>query len=493
MGLTYQSTRGGEKEVTASMAILQGLAKDGGLFMPSCIPQLDVPLEKLASMTYQETAYEVMKLFLTDYTEAELKDCIARAYDSKFDTEEIAPLAKADGAYYLELYHGSTIAFKDMALSILPHLMTTAARKNHVDREIVILTATSGDTGKAALEGFKDVPGTRILVFYPRDGVSDVQRLQMVTQSGDNVGVCAVEGNFDDAQTGVKRIFSDKELAAELEQRGWFLSSANSINWGRLLPQIAYYFSSYCDFVNAGLILPGEPMNFCVPTGNFGNILAGWIAKQMGLPVERFLCASNENNVLTDFINSGVYDKRRAFHLTNSPSMDILVSSNLERLLYFMTGEAAKVAEWMAQLSEQGHYDVGEELLGRISADFSAGFCTDSGASVEIARVWVEHGYLMDTHTAVASAVLSAYRFATGDETPTAVVSTASPYKFCTSVLNALGVNSDAPGHELIRELERVTGTRAPTPLASLGEKAERFTDCTAPEGMKKVVEDFLS
>ncbi len=493
--MQYHSTRGLKENISAAEAIIRGLAPDGGLYVPDSFPHISTDeIEALCRLDYRERAARIMAPYLDDFTAGEIRTLCEQAYGANFDSEEIAPTRFIDETTaYLELWHGPTSAFKDMALQMLPRLLTASLRKRGVKPGVCILVATSGDTGKAALEGFADVPGTRILVFYPRDGVSDVQRLQMVTQSGDNVGVCAVEGNFDDAQTGVKRIFSDKELAAELEQRGWFLSSANSINWGRLLPQIAYYFSSYCDFVNAGLILPGEPMNFCVPTGNFGNILAGWIAKQMGLPVERFLCASNENNVLTDFINSGVYDKRRAFHLTNSPSMDILVSSNLERLLYFMTGDAAKVAGWMAQLSEQGHYDVGEELLGRISADFSAGFCTDSGASVEIARVWVEHGYLMDTHTAVASAVLSAYRFATGDETPTAVVSTASPYKFCTSVLNALGVNSNAPGHELIRELERVTGTRAPAPLASLGEKAERFTDCTAPEGMKKVVEDFLS
>ena len=318
MGLTYQSTRGGEKEVTASMAILQGLAKDGGLFMPSCIPQLDVPLEKLASMTYQETAYEVMKLFLTDYTEKELKDCIARAYDSKFDTEEIAPLAKADGAYYLELYHGSTIAFKDMALSILPHLMTTAARKNHVDREIVILTATSGDTGKAAMAGFADVPGTRIIVFYPKDGVSKVQELQMRTQKGDNTSVVAIHGNFDDAQTGVKKMFGDKDLEAELMGKGFQFSSANSINIGRLVPQIVYYVYAYAKLLEAGEIEKGENINVVVPTGNFGNILAAYFAKCMGLPVKTLVCASNDNKVLYDFFTTGIYDRKREFILTNS-------------------------------------------------------------------------------------------------------------------------------------------------------------------------------
>ena len=317
MGLTYQSTRGGEKEVTASMAILQGLAKDGGLFMPSCIPQLDVPLEKLASMTYQETAYEVMKLFLTDYTEKELKDCIARAYDSKFDTEEIAPLAKADGAYYLELYHGSTIAFKDMALSILPHLMTTAARKNHVDREIVILTATSGDTGKAAMAGFADVPGTRIIVFYPKDGVSKVQELQMRTQKGDNTSVVAIHGNFDDAQTGVKKMFNDKELGKELADKGFQFSSANSINIGRLVPQVVYYVYAYANLVKNGEIADGEKINVTVPTGNFGNILAAFYAKQMGLPIAKLICASNENKVLFDFFRTGVLRQKQRLYSDN--------------------------------------------------------------------------------------------------------------------------------------------------------------------------------
>ena len=493
--MKYFSTRGLDEKISAAEAIIRGLAPDGGLYVPESFPQISAEeLEELCRLDYRSRTRRIMKPFLTDFTDAELDELCACAYGANFDCAEIAPTRFIDErTAYLELWHGPTSAFKDMALQMLPRLLTTSLRKCGVSLGVCILVATSGDTGKAALEGFAGVPGTRILVFYPRDGVSDVQRLQMVTQEGDNVGVCAVEGNFDDAQAGVKRIFSDRALAAELEEKGWFLSSANSINWGRLLPQIAYYFSCYCDFVNAGVISPGEAINFCVPTGNFGNILAGWIAAKMGLPAGRFICASNENNVLTDFINTGVYDRRRAFRLTSSPSMDILVSSNLERLLYFMTGDAAKVAGWMARLNSEGCYDVGGELLAEIGACFSAGFCTDAGASAEIARVWAENGYLMDTHTAVASAVLSAYRVATGDDTPAAVVSTASPYKFCTSVLAALGVSSSAPGHELIHELERVTGTRAPAALAALGEKAERFTGCTAPEGMRRVVEDFLA
>ena len=315
----------------------------------------------------------------------------------------------------------------------------------------------------------------------------------MVTQTGENVGVCAVEGNFDDAQTGVKRIFGDRELAEKLSAKGWFLSSANSINWGRLLPQIAYYFSAYCDFVNFGRIKLGERVVFCVPTGNFGNILAGWMAKEMGLPVSRFVCASNANNVLTDFIETGVYDRRRPFHVTTSPSMDILVSSNLERLLYFLSKDAERVAGWMKQLSAEGRYDVGAELREAIERDFEAGYCDDEGTAAEIARVWRECGYLIDTHTAVASRVLGDYRARTGDETPAIVVSTASPYKFCDSVLRALGEQADAPGTELIGRLERVTGTKAPAPLANLAGRAVRFDGCVAPERQKQVVEDFLS
>ncbi len=493
--MKYFSTRGLNEKISAAEAIIRGLAPDGGLYVPETIPHVGTEeLERLCTLGYRERAASIMAPFLDEFSSDEIAQLCADAYNDNFDSSEIAPVRFIDETTgYLELWHGPTSAFKDMALQMLPRLLTASLKKCGVSLGVCILVATSGDTGKAALEGFADVPGTRIMVFYPRDGVSDVQRLQMVTQEGNNVGVCAVEGNFDDAQTGVKRIFSDRELAKELEERGWFLSSANSINWGRLLPQIAYYFSCYCDFVNAGIVPLGESMNFCVPTGNFGNILAGWIAKQMGLPVERFICASNENNVLTDFINTGVYDKRREFHMTNSPSMDILVSSNLERLLYFLTGDTGAVARWMGELSSEGHYDVGEEVLGKLKGDFSAGFCTGDGASAEISRVWAEHGYLIDTHTAVASAVLSAYRCGTGDETATAVVSTASPYKFCPSVLSALGVSSSEPGHELINRLERETGTTAPRALASLGSKSERFTGCTTPEGMRKVVEDFLA
>ena len=436
--MEYNSTRSTGLHISASEAIAMGLAPDGGLFVPNTLPPLDEKaLKELLPLSYGARAKRILKIYLPEYSPQELDRLVADSYGTNFDTAAVAPLRFTDGLTgYLELWHGPTSAFKDMALQMLPHLLTASLRKCGEERGVCILVATSGDTGKAALEGFADVPGTRILVFYPRDGVSDVQKLQMVTQTGNNVGVCAVEGNFDDAQTGVKRIFGDRELAERLSEKGWFLSSANSINWGRLLPQIVYYFSAYCDFVNSGRIKCGEPVNFCVPTGNFGNILAGWTAKEMGLPVTRFVCASNANNVLTDFIETGVYDRRRPFHLTSSPSMDILVSSNLERLLYFLSKDSERVAGWMKQLSEEGRYDVGTGLKALIRRDFEAGYCDDAGTAEEIARVWREYGYLIDTHTAVASRVLGDYRARTGDRTPAIVVSTASPYKFACDVYN---------------------------------------------------------
>ena len=493
--MEYNSTRSTGLHISASEAIAMGLAPDGGLFVPNTLPPLDEKaLKELLPLSYGARAKRILKIYLPEYSPQELDRLVADSYGTNFDTTAVAPLRFTDGLTgYLELWHGPTSAFKDMALQMLPHLLTASLRKCGEERGVCILVATSGDTGKAALEGFADVPGTRILVFYPRDGVSDVQKLQMVTQTGNNVGVCAVEGNFDDAQTGVKRIFGDRELAERLSEKGWFLSSANSINWGRLLPQIVYYFSAYCDFVNSGRIKCGEPVNFCVPTGNFGNILAGWMAKEMGLPVTRFVCASNANNVLTDFIETGVYDRRRPFHLTSSPSMDILVSSNLERLLYFLSKDSERVAGWMKQLSEEGRYDVGTGLKALIRRDFEAGYCDDAGTAEEIARVWREYGYLIDTHTAVASRVLGDYRARTGDRTPAIVVSTASPYKFCDSVLRALGEQTDAPGTELIGRLERVTGTTAPAPLSGLAGKKVRFDACVAPAEQKKVVEEFLA
>ena len=374
MNVTYQSTRSAATKVTASQAILKGLADDGGLFVPDQIPQLDVSLDQIAKMSYQETAYEVMKLFLTDFTEDELKSCINRAYDDKFDTKEIAPLVEKAGAYYLELFHGATIAFKDMALSILPHLLTTSAKKNHITNEIVILTATSGDTGKAALAGFADVEGTSIIVFYPKNGVSKIQERQMVTQKGANTKVVGITGNFDDAQSGVKAMFNNKELAAAMDAKGYQFSSANSINIGRLVPQVVYYVYAYTRLLGAGTVAEGEPVNFVVPTGNFGNILAAFYAKNMGIPVGKLICASNENKVLYDFFDTGIYDRNREFVLTSSPSMDILISSNLERLIYRIAGEdAAKTKEMMDALSADGKYTLTEEMKAQL-ADFVGGW-----------------------------------------------------------------------------------------------------------------------
>ena len=439
MQVLYKSTRGKEQAVTASMAILKGLSEDGGLFVPERIPQLDVPMDKLAQMTYQETAYEVMSRFLTDFTEEELKNCISKAYDSKFDTEKIAPLHEACGAYFLELFHGATIAFKDMALSILPHLMTTAAKKNHVKNEIVILTATSGDTGKAAMAGFADVPGTKIIVFYPKHGVSPIQEKQMVTQKGANTYVVGITGNFDDAQTAVKKMFNDHEMAAELDQAGFQFSSANSINIGRLVPQIVYYVYAYASLVRDGRIKDGQEINVVVPTGNFGNILAAFYAKQMGLPIHKLICASNENRVLYDFFRTGTYDRKRDFILTTSPSMDILISSNLERLIYRLTGEnAEKCAELMKSLSEGGEYTITEEMKAQLG-DFYGNFCSEEETANTISEIYKDSNYVIDTHTAVAAGVYKKYVSETDDHLPTVIASTASPYKFTRSVMDALG------------------------------------------------------
>ena len=439
MQVLYKSTRGKEQAVTASMAILKGLSEDGGLFVPERIPQLDVPMDKLAQMTYQETAYEVMSRFLTDFTEEELKNCISKAYDSKFDTEKIAPLHEACGAYFLELFHGATIAFKDMALSILPHLMTTAAKKNHVKNEIVILTATSGDTGKAAMAGFADVPGTKIIVFYPKHGVRPIQDKQLVTQKRAKKYFVGITGNFDDAQTAVKKMFNDHEMAAELDQAGFQFSSANSINIGRLVPQIVYYVYAYATLVRDGKIKDGQEINVVVPTGNFGNILAAYYAKQMGLPIHKLICASNENRVLYDFFRTGTYDRKRDFILTTSPSMDILISSNLERLIYRLTGEnAEKCAELMKSLSEGGEYTITEEMKAQLG-DFYGNFCSEEETANTISEIYKDSNYVIDTHTAVAAGVYKKYVSETDDHLPTVIASTASPYKFTRSVMDALG------------------------------------------------------
>ncbi len=493
MDLRYKSTRNSELKVSASEAILKGLSSDGGLFVPEKLPVLDVSMDALKDMTYQECAYEVMKQFLTDFTEEELKNCIEKAYDEKFDTEEIAPLAKVGDTYFLELFHGATIAFKDMALSILPHLMTTAAKKNHVENEIVILTATSGDTGKAALAGFADVEGTRIIVFYPKNGVSKVQELQMTTQKGSNVEVVAIHGNFDDAQSGVKAIFEDRELARELEEKGYQFSSANSINIGRLVPQVAYYVYAYAKLLANEEIVDGEEINVTVPTGNFGNILAAYYAKQMGVPIGKLVCASNENKVLFDFFETGTYDRNRKFVLTSSPSMDILVSSNLERLIYLITGEdAEKTKELMEGLKGNGSYSITDEMASKLR-DFEAGFATEEETSGCIRSVYDETGYVMDTHTAVAAYVCGQYQSRSGDARKCVVASTASPYKFAKSVMTAIDRKyGTAEDFALLEELRTASGVEMPQAIRDiLDAKVLHTLECDTGK-MRELVERLL-
>ncbi len=491
--IRYTSTRDANIEISASQAIIKGLSDDGGLFVPKEFPVLDTSLEELAGLDYRETAYRVMKLFLSDFTEEELRECINNAYDSKFDTPEIAPLMEAGGSYYLELFHGRTIAFKDMALSILPHLLITAAKKNDVHEEIVILTATSGDTGKAALAGFAGVRGTRIIVFFPKDGVSPVQKLQMVTQKGDNTFVVGVNGNFDDCQTGVKNIFNDRELAEKLKAQGFRFSSANSINIGRLIPQVVYYVYSYSRLVNSGRIKAGEKIDFCVPTGNFGNILAGYYAKLIGLPVNKLICASNENKVLFDFFESGVYDRNRKFILTSSPSMDILISSNLERLIYHIAGDDAKVnAEYMKELAETGKYTIEDDMRGRL-VDF-LGFYADEGeTAARIKALYEDCGYIIDTHTAVASAAYDKYYRSYSPKVPAVIVSTASPYKFSRSVMTAIDKANESKGDfELIDEMSALSGVDIPAAIEEIRNAEIRHkTECRTDE-MRSQVEGFL-
>ena len=469
MDLMYKSTRNNEERVTASEAILKGLANDGGLYAPEQIPSLKVSLEDLTKMSYQEIAYVVMKEFLTDFTEEELKHCINSAYDKKFDIPEIAAMHEADGAHFLELFHGATIAFKDMALSILPYLLTTSAKKNHVKNEIVILTATSGDTGKAALAGFQDVPGTKIIVFYPKSGVSPIQEKQMVTQRGENTYVVGIHGNFDDAQTGVKNMFNDKELAKVMDEAGYQFSSANSINIGRLVPQIVYYVYAYAQLVKKGTLKAGEEMNVVVPTGNFGNILASYYAKQMGLPIKKFICASNENKVLFDFFETGCYDRNREFILTTSPSMDILISSNLERLIYKIAGnDAKKNAAFMEQLKGEGKYTITEEMKAALS-EFVGGYATEKETAEVIAKIYKQDDYIIDTHTAVAAHVYEQYVADTKDTTPTVIASTASPYKFTRSVMDAIDPAYDVKtDFELVDELNRLSKVAVPQAIEDI-------------------------
>lgn len=492
MTLVYQSTRDANNTVTASQAILQGLATDGGLFTPISYPQVELDFTKLKDASYQEVAKLILSAFLDDFTDQELDNCINNAYDSKFDTPEIAPLVKLNGQYNLELFHGSTIAFKDMALSILPHLMTIAAKKHGLKNKIVILTATSGDTGKAAMAGFADVPGTEIIVFYPKDGVSKVQELQMTTQTGDNTHVVAIEGNFDDAQTNVKRMFNDAALRERLAAHKLQFSSANSMNIGRLVPQIVYYVYAYAQLVKAGQIQAGEAVNFAVPTGNFGNILAAYYAKQIGLPVGKLICASNENNVLTDFFKTQVYDKKRSFKVTSSPSMDILVSSNLERLIFHLLGNSAeKTADLMKSLNQHGQYEL-TDFDPAILELFAAEYATEVETASEIKRVYEASDYIEDPHTAVASAVYQKYRTATGDETKTVIASTASPYKFPVVAVEAVTGQTGLSDFEALAKLHELSGVAVPPAVDGLENAQVRHKTTVAADQMQAAVESYL-
>ncbi len=489
----YKSTRNSNVKITSAEAITQGISSDGGLFVPESIPSISFEeIEKLSKMSYADRAFEVFRKYLTDFTDAEIHYCTDNAYSTKnFDTENIAEIAHLfDGTYMLELWHGPTCAFKDMALQILPYFLTTSAKKINLDKKIVILVATSGDTGKAALEGFKDVEGTQILVFYPEQGVSPMQKRQMTTQEGGNVGVCAIKGNFDDCQNGVKAIFTDNTVKAELDKNSMMFSSANSINWGRLVPQIVYYVSSYASLVADGEIKMGDNINVVVPTGNFGNILAAYYAKHMGVPIAKLICASNINNVLTDFINTGVYDRNRQFHATCSPSMDILISSNLERLLYLLTGENdSQIKEWFGQLAETGKYEVTDDVKKVIKSEFYAGFCDDDDTKKTIHDIYAKYSYTCDTHTAVAVKVYQDYKNETGDTTKTVIASTASPYKFSASVLEAVeGKKSSLDEYDMIDRLNELSKLDVPASLASLKTKERRFNDSIEKSDMKDYV-----
>lgn len=489
----YNSTRNSNVKVSSAEAITQGISVDGGLFVPESIPELSLDeIKAVGEMKYADRAAFVFSKYLTDFTDAEIHYCTDNAYSTKnFETESIAELAHLfDGTYMLELWHGPTCAFKDMALQILPYFLTTSAKKINLDKKIVILVATSGDTGKAALEGFKDVEGTSILVFYPEDGVSPMQKRQMKTQEGENVGVCAIKGNFDDCQNGVKAIFTNEEVKAQLDANGLMFSSANSINWGRLVPQIVYYISSYAELVKDGEIALGEKINIVVPTGNFGNILAAYYAKHMGVPVNKLICASNVNNVLTDFINTGVYDRNRQFYATVSPSMDILISSNLERLLYLMTDKNdAVIREWFGKLSSEGKYEVSDDVKVKLQEEFCAGFCDDAQTKEAIHAVYEKYSYTCDTHTAVALKVYNDYKAATGDTTKTVIASTASPYKFSAAVLEALeGKTSDIDEYDKVDRIAELSKIPVPSALADLKNKPERFNDVIDKADQKNYV-----
>ncbi len=491
--MNYISTRGNNQKMTSAQAIIAGLADDGGLFVPDELPQVDMEFIKgLTKLSYQERAARVLGCFLTDYTDEEIKGCVERAYGGgKFDDAAVAPLNIMEDVSVLELWHGPTSAFKDMALQLLPQLLSTALKKTGEKNQVLILVATSGDTGKAALEGFRDVEQTKIIVFYPENGVSRIQKLQMVTQQGENVAVTAVKGNFDDAQSGVKAIFSDREFNAKLNEAGVSLSSANSINWGRLVPQIVYYFSAYADLLKAGVIRAGDEISFTVPTGNFGDILAGYYALRMGLPVKKLICASNTNNVLTDFLTTGVYDRNRDFFKTISPSMDILISSNLERLLYHVTNDATQVAEWMKSLAETGRYDVGADVLAKIQATFGCDWADDQKTMETINAVYDERKYIADTHTAVAWDSAHKYMLQ-GNAEPMVVVSTASPYKFNESVLTALGEAIEGMDEfQLLDKLQSMNSFKIPAGLAALKNAEVRHGNVVEKTAMPQAVAAF--
>ena len=491
--MNFISTRDKSDVVTPSKGILKGLADNSGLYVPETIPKLDISMDALSKMSYRDVAYEVMKLYFTDFTEDELRECINNAYDSKFDTKEIAPIVKKDNAYFLELFHGATIAFKDMALSILPHLMITSARKNDVDDDIVILTATSGDTGKAALAGFSGVKGTKIVVFYPDGGVSRIQELQMVTTKGDNTKVVAVNGNFDDAQTGVKKIFTDKVLAAKIGEKGYRFSSANSINIGRLVPQVAYYVYTYAQLVARGEISNGDLINVCVPTGNFGNILAAYYAKNMGVPIAKLICASNENKVLYDFFETGIYNKNREFVLTNSPSMDILISSNLERLIHLSCGmDSNKNLELMNDLAWDGSYRITDDMRSKLN-DFYGDFAAQEETCNKIREMYDKTGYIIDTHTAVAKCVYDKYVSATGDTTKTVIASTASPFKFTRSVMSAIDSKYDSwDDFKLVDELSDIGKLKVPKAIEEIRDANILHNNKCRIEQMEDEVVSFL-
>ena len=491
--MLYNSTRNSSVKVSSAEAITQGISAEGGLFVPESIPSLTLDeIKSIGDMKYADRAFYIFSKYLTDFTDAEIHYCTDNAYSTKnFDSENITEISHLfDGTYMLELWHGPTCAFKDMALQILPYFLTTSAKKINLDKKIVILVATSGDTGKAALEGFKDVEGTSILVFYPEDGVSPMQKRQMKTQEGSNVGVCALKGNFDDCQNGVKAIFTDSEVKSELDKNGLMFSSANSINWGRLVPQIVYYVSAYAELVKDGEISLGDKINIVVPTGNFGNILAAYYAKHMGVPVNKLICASNINNVLTDFINTGIYDRNRDFHTTVSPSMDILISSNLERLLYLLTDRNdALISEWFGKLASEGRYEVNDDVKAKLREEFCAGFCDDAKTKAAIHELFEKYSYTCDTHTAVAVKVYNDYKAATGDNTRTIIASTASPYKFSSAVLEALeGGVSDIDEYAKVDRIAEISKTPVPSALAELKTKPERFSDVISKEEQKQYV-----